>query len=45
MSTVKQWINLHPKLAAWIVLAIGWLFSSCGRPKTWGCCPVRCWRW
>jgi hypothetical protein len=23
MSALKQWINLHPKLAAWIVLAIG----------------------
>ena len=23
MSTLKQWINVHPKLAAWIVLAIG----------------------
>jgi len=23
MSSIKTWINLHPKLAAWIVLAIG----------------------
>jgi hypothetical protein len=23
MSALKQWINVHPKLAAWIVLAIG----------------------
>jgi hypothetical protein len=23
MSALKQWINLHPKLAAWLVLAIG----------------------
>ena len=23
MSALKQWINIHPKLAAWIVLAIG----------------------
>jgi hypothetical protein len=23
MSALKQWINLHPKLAAWVVLAIG----------------------
>jgi hypothetical protein len=23
MSALKQWINVHPKLAAWIVLALG----------------------
>ncbi len=23
MSALKQWINLHPKLTAWIALAIG----------------------
>jgi hypothetical protein len=23
MGTIKSWINLHPKLTAWIVLAIG----------------------
>jgi hypothetical protein len=23
MGTLKAWINLHPKLTAWIVLAIG----------------------
>ena len=23
MSALKQWVNVHPKLAAWIVLAIG----------------------
>ena len=23
MSALKQWINIHPKLAAWLVLAIG----------------------
>ena len=23
MNALKQWINAHPKLAAWIVLAIG----------------------
>jgi hypothetical protein len=23
MSTIRSWISLHPKLAAWIVLAIG----------------------
>ena len=23
MGTIKAWINLHPKLTAWIVLAIG----------------------
>ena len=23
MSALKQWINIHPKLAAWTVLAIG----------------------
>ncbi len=23
MSALKQWVNVHPKLAAWVVLAIG----------------------
>lgn len=23
MSALKQWVNGHPKLAAWLVLAIG----------------------
>jgi hypothetical protein len=23
MSALKQWINVHPKLVAWLVLAIG----------------------
>ena len=23
MKGLKQWINVHPKLAAWLVLAIG----------------------
>ncbi len=23
MSALKNWINIHPKLAAWIVLALG----------------------
>ena len=23
MSALKQWITVHPKLAAWLVLAIG----------------------
>ena len=23
MSSIKTWINLHPRLSAWIVLAIG----------------------
>lgn len=23
MSALKQWINVHPKLAAWLILAIG----------------------
>lgn len=23
MSSVKAWFNLHPKLAAWIILALG----------------------
>ncbi len=23
MGTLKSWINFHPKLAAWVVLAIG----------------------
>jgi hypothetical protein len=23
MSALKQWVNIHPKLAAWLVLAIG----------------------
>ena len=23
MNVLKQWVNVHPKLTAWIVLAIG----------------------
>ncbi len=23
MQSIKSWVNLHPKLAAWIVLALG----------------------
>lgn len=23
MTVLKQWINVHPKLAAWLVLALG----------------------
>ncbi len=23
MSALRQWVNVHPKLAAWVVLAIG----------------------
>ena len=23
MKALKQWVNVHPKLAAWLVLAVG----------------------
>ncbi len=23
MQSIKSWVNLHPKLAAWVVLALG----------------------
>ena len=39
MSTLKQWVNLHPKLAAWIVLAIGMVLLVMWSAKDVGLLP------
>lgn len=39
MSALKQWINLHPKLAAWIVLAIGMVILVVWSAKDVGLLP------
>jgi hypothetical protein len=39
MSAVKQWINVHPKLAAWLVLAIGMVLLVVWSAKDVGLLP------
>ena len=39
MSALKQWINVHPKLAAWIVLAIGMVILVVWSAKDVGLLP------
>jgi len=39
MSALKQWINLHPKLAAWIALAIGMVILVVWSAKDVGLLP------
>jgi hypothetical protein len=39
MSALKQWINLHPKLVAWIVLAIGMVILVVWSAKDVGLLP------
>jgi hypothetical protein len=39
MSVLKQWINVHPKLAAWIVLAIGMVILVVWSAKDVGLLP------
>ncbi len=39
MSAFKQWINLHPKLTAWIVLAIGMVILVVWSAKDVGLLP------
>jgi hypothetical protein len=39
MSALKQWINVHPKLAAWIVLAIGMVLLVVWSAKDVGLLP------
>lgn len=39
MSTLKQWINVHPKLAAWLVLAMGMVILVVWSAKDVGLLP------
>ena len=39
MGSVKTWINLHPKLAAWIALAIGMVILVVWSAKDVGLLP------
>ena len=39
MSALKQWINIHPKLAAWLVLAIGMVILVVWSAKDVGLLP------
>ena len=39
MSALKQWVNVHPKLAAWIVLAIGMVILVVWSAKDVGLLP------
>jgi hypothetical protein len=39
MSSVKTWISLHPKLSAWIVLAIGMVILVVWSAKDVGLLP------
>ncbi len=39
MSSIKSWINLHPKLTAWIALAIGMVILVVWSAKDVGLLP------
>jgi hypothetical protein len=39
MSALKQWITIHPKLAAWLVLAIGMVLLVVWSAKDVGLLP------
>jgi MFS superfamily sulfate permease-like transporter len=39
VTAIKAWINLHPKLAAWIVLAIGMVILVVWSAKDVGLLP------
>jgi hypothetical protein len=39
MSSIKAWINLHPKLTAWIALAIGMVILVVWSAKDVGLLP------
>ena len=39
MSVLKSWINLHPKLTAWIALAIGMVIMVVWSAKDVGLLP------
>ncbi len=39
MQSIKSWVGLHPKLAAWIVLAIGMVLMVVWSAKDVGLLP------
>lgn len=39
MQSIKSWINLHPKLTAWLVLALGMVIMVAWSAKDVGLLP------